>query len=275
MHMRSDSMLLRDLLPDQMHVTFTERPIPQKQGTDWSIDPRVINDYDLFVCLSGSAVFRVQDAEYLLSRGEALLVPPYTIFSARHGGQGRFEAVAQHFTVDVLGRYDLFSLIRYERHVRFDRAWPYVAETVRLYIDSWQQDGTSLFGHAHFLTLLTQFLRKAYRGESADTAVHDMFIIEMAHLLQTRFASPDVMEEAISRSPYSRDYTTRLFREHTGVTPKQYLIQARIRAAREMLQQGSSVKDAAFATGHKDELYFSRLFRQKTGTPPSAYRSGV
>ncbi len=273
--MRHRSMLPKDLLPEQMHITFTERPFPQKQGSDWSIPPRVINDYDLFLCSSGSAVFRVKDTEYRLTKGEALLVPPDTVFSARHGGDGRFEAVAQHFTIDIVGRYDLFSLIRYEAHVRFDEAWPFVAEVLRFYVASWEPDGSMLSGHAHFLTLLTHFLERAYRGDRAEAGEQEMFIVDMAHVFQTRFASQDVMFQAMDRSPYSRDHTTRLFREHMGVTPKQYLIQTRMRAAREMLQQGCSVKEAAFATGHRDELYFSRLFKQKTGTAPSVYHAGV
>lgn len=273
--MTKSSVLLKDLLPEQIHITFTERPFPQKQGPDWSIDPRVINDYDLFVCSSGSALFRIKDTDYRLRRGEALLVPPHTVFSARYGSDGQFEAVAQHFTVDIVGRYDLFSLIRYEPHVRFDEAWDYVAETVRHYVRAWHQTESKLTGHAHFLTLLTHFLERAYRGDRSGDGEHEMFIVDMAHVLQTRFASQNAMEQAMSRSPFSRDYTTRLFREHMGLTPTQYLIQTRIRAARDFLQSGFSVKDAAFATGHKDELYFSRLFKQKTGTAPSAYRAGV
>ncbi|MDZ4815841.1 MAG: AraC family transcriptional regulator [Verrucomicrobiota bacterium] len=65
------------------------------------------------------------------------------------------------------------------------------------------------------------------------------------------------------------EYFIRLFRRHTGVSPKKYILQRRLWKGRAILQSGGSVKEASFAAGFKDPLYFSRQYRGLFGFPPS------
>lgn len=73
----------------------------------------------------------------------------------------------------------------------------------------------------------------------------------------------------------SRVTLFRAFRVRLGMGPMDYLTQARIRRARELLRQGGmSVGAVARAAGFRNEKYFRRCFRQATGQTPSAYRPG-
>ena len=64
-----------------------------------------------------------------------------------------------------------------------------------------------------------------------------------------------------------------LFRERTGVTPKQYIINARMEKACVMLQStGLSVAAVAESCGYPDGFYFSRLFSSVHGKSPLRYR---
>lgn len=65
----------------------------------------------------------------------------------------------------------------------------------------------------------------------------------------------------------------RIFREHTGFAPQQFLIKARLRKAAELLSSSAhSVKEAAYLAGWQDEYYFSRLFRKHYQLSPGQYR---
>lgn len=68
---------------------------------------------------------------------------------------------------------------------------------------------------------------------------------------------------------YSVNHFTRLFRQRTGTTPKQYLLTRRLAQARGLLAEGLPVQQAARRCGFDDPLYFSRLFKQLFGVPPS------
>lgn len=64
-----------------------------------------------------------------------------------------------------------------------------------------------------------------------------------------------------------------LFSEHCGMTLKQYLIQERIEAAKELLKNtGSSVSAIASLLQFCDQSRFAAVFRKKTGMTPGEYR---
>lgn len=63
------------------------------------------------------------------------------------------------------------------------------------------------------------------------------------------------------------------FRQHTGVSPNEYIIGLRISAACQLLSQtDKSVSDIAADIGYPDQYYFSRIFRKKMGISPLKYR---
>ncbi len=64
----------------------------------------------------------------------------------------------------------------------------------------------------------------------------------------------------------------RCFRRNVGMSPSQYLIDYRLRAAAEKLRSaGGTVSEAASACGFWDMSYFSRLFKARYGATPTDY----
>ena len=63
------------------------------------------------------------------------------------------------------------------------------------------------------------------------------------------------------------------FKEHTGLAPNQYLLEVRIRKARELLTNTTlTVTAIAEETGFKSSFYFSRFFKKRAGLSPRQYR---
>lgn len=70
-----------------------------------------------------------------------------------------------------------------------------------------------------------------------------------------------------------RTYLYRLFKDITGTSPQEYLLDFRIRRACSLLRGTDlPISDIARSVGYDDALYFSRLFRQKKGRTPTQYR---
>ena len=71
------------------------------------------------------------------------------------------------------------------------------------------------------------------------------------------------------------EYFSRLFREHTGQTPSQFLARLRMHHAARLLQQSDlTVKAAGRAVGFDDPYHFSRVFKQIHGVAPRDFRRG-
>lgn len=80
----------------------------------------------------------------------------------------------------------------------------------------------------------------------------------------------DHLAEAAGVSPSS---VLRRFKEEVGVTPWQYVIEARVERARTLLESTDrSLTDVALSTGFYDQPHFTRTFKEHVGCTPGTYR---
>ena len=68
-------------------------------------------------------------------------------------------------------------------------------------------------------------------------------------------------------------YFRRMFKNFTGISPRQYFLQLKIMRARELLlTTDKSIKEISYQLCFDSIYYFSRFFKQKTGMSPSEFR---
>ncbi|MCP4297198.1 MAG: helix-turn-helix transcriptional regulator, partial [Proteobacteria bacterium] len=266
--------LFLDSIPaEHLSLKLTQNPYFQKQHSDyWRINGLVINDYDLFVCTGGTAEFRQGDKPVFLKEGEAILIHPHIPVYAEHRGDLTFTAMAQHFTLNIFGDLNFFSLVNLRNHIRFSD-WTYVKTIHNRYKKLYGKKEKNIEWNSLFQLILMEFIYDAYSGEKNERSRTDSFILDMLGLFRSCFRDNDIVARACSLSPYSRDHTTRLFRKQVGISPLQYLINYKLSMARDNLQRNMSVKETAIACGFPDQLYFSRIFRKYTGMSPSEFKS--
>jgi AraC family transcriptional regulator len=72
--------------------------------------------------------------------------------------------------------------------------------------------------------------------------------------------------QAVGMSP---DHFTRVFKESTGQSPYQYVVDARVRKARELLTTGNfTISEVARHVGFADQSHLTRNFKRVFGLPP-------
>jgi AraC-like DNA-binding protein len=100
----------------------------------------------------------------------------------------------------------------------------------------------------------------------------DMVQRIVAKIRESPARTPAVAELARTAG-YSVDHFSRIFLKTTGLRPQDYIIQAKIERARQLLAESDlTIGMIAEVLGFQDIFYFSRQFRQKTGRPPTAFR---
>lgn len=93
--------------------------------------------------------------------------------------------------------------------------------------------------------------------------------------INDNYHRPIKIGKLAAENNYSRSYLYTTFKREYGVSPQEYLLEYRIRRAKQLLTEPSislTVKEISFAVGFEDPLYFSRLFRKKTGISPTQYK---
>ena len=92
-------------------------------------------------------------------------------------------------------------------------------------------------------------------------------------LISSIYKSVDLQELADNLF-ISRAHLIRLFKQHKGVTPYQFLLNEKIKIAKALLSTTEmSVKSISDKLCFADEHYFSHLFKQKTGLSPLKYKA--
>ncbi|SEL69796.1 AraC-type DNA-binding protein [Paenibacillus sp. cl141a] len=81
--------------------------------------------------------------------------------------------------------------------------------------------------------------------------------------------SIDQMAKALG---YHRAHLSKMFKQHTGLSPMQYLMKVRIEKAKALMRSSFSIHEIASSVGFNDALYFSKQFRKWTGMTPSEYK---
>lgn len=105
---------------------------------------------------------------------------------------------------------------------------------------------------------------------------NDRRVVQALELLKTRYAHAWTVEELAHECHASTSHLAYLFQHETGMAPMQYLEEARMQRAREMLALGyDSIATIAGAVGYRYPAYFARRFRRLTGQGPLQYRKGA
>ena len=80
--------------------------------------------------------------------------------------------------------------------------------------------------------------------------------------------------DVIAKMAYvSKSNFFKMFKEELGISPNEFIIQERIKKAKEMLMHNNSVNEVAFSTGFSDTNYFIRVFKQMEGVTPKIFQN--
>lgn len=99
------------------------------------------------------------------------------------------------------------------------------------------------------------------------------YVTEMKNYIAHSWDRKITLEEIAESVHLSQSYSSALFKNETGSSIMEYIIDLRIQKACEMLKYSDrSVTEIAESAGFCDIFYFSRMFKKSLGTSPTAYR---
>lgn len=83
--------------------------------------------------------------------------------------------------------------------------------------------------------------------------------------------------DQIAKNMYlSPVYISKIFKEQTGDSPINYLINVRLEKAKEMLEDGrGNIRSISAMVGYEDVYHFSKLFKKHYGVSPMNYRKKI
>jgi AraC-like DNA-binding protein len=251
-------------------------------GEKWNANLR---DCDLWVVWSGRGVARFDAAgtrSLALRPGVCLWMRPGSLYLADHDPKRPLGVTYVHF--DLLERrqgawrpvprenlpgeaYELADLEYVESVLRRVRQ-----------LATRKEAGAQTVAEALLRGLLMDLesgLLQTPATGSATAQVHRRVCSEWAQRLREELPDARALSGLVRQSGYHPDHFARLFRQATGVSPRDFVVRARLEKAEMLLRESElSVTEVAERLGYQNVYFFSRQFKEKLGRPPSEYRRG-
>ncbi len=98
-------------------------------------------------------------------------------------------------------------------------------------------------------------------------------IREAMEYIAKYFATPLTLQDVANQVHLNPSYFSRIFKQVTGLSFKEYLTMIRVEESKRLLQNTNySLLSIAIAVGFEDQSYFSRVFKKQVGLTPKQYR---
>ena len=95
-------------------------------------------------------------------------------------------------------------------------------------------------------------------------------------LMEARLEGDLRLDELVREAGLSTSHFIRSFRESTGKTPYQFLLERRVQRAQSLMRDPrASLAKIAISSGFADQHHLARVFRHITGITPTTYRRSL
>jgi len=228
--------------------------------------------YEIFVPLIGNnersekaGIVKVADAHTVFGYGDVLIVPPHT---------EREIYIEAKDTLRILmdGALLPFSAVTTVCELPDGNVRNAVEQAYDFYVSGFKKKSSVLAALGSLIVSLLTLNAGEYERVSPVT-VKIRNDIE-ANLSDSAFT----VEDYLKTLPLSSDYVRKLFKRETGLSPHDYLKNARMERAAQLLASGQTnrysfytVAQIADLCGFNDAMYFSKTFKRYFGVAPSDY----
>lgn len=219
-----------------------------------------ISYYDLTIVLKGTLTYVVRNEAVSLKAGDFILFRPRVEYRQRLDGADASEYVSFNFNTDM----DLDAVPTVSTNGLSDEMRLLLTVCDGLY--STEKDLSKI---AYLLGSLLQLIR-----ENVNNRQMHPLALEIKNYLLKNYTDRITLEDIAERFHFSVSYCNNVFRKETGRSIVLFLIEERMRKAKELLTYTAfTLPEIAVRVGYEDYNYFSRLFKKYTHFTPTQYRA--
>nr|WP_325213038.1 AraC family transcriptional regulator [uncultured Oscillibacter sp.] len=242
-----------------------------------SYGPAVRPNYLLHYILDGRGIYRTEDQEFTLGRGEGFLIEPNRQTFYQADGENPWTYLWVGFD-GARCESCLRSLGLGNGRLTFRCG---NGEELLELVESMLACGGSGAGADFMLqSLLCRFFACLARGVSREPERRlnrrereNLYVHQALEYIRNNYADGVTVSGVAAHVALNRSYLFTLFRRVLGISPQEYLTQFRLTRAKEQLTlTGAPVAGVALSCGYQDPQVFSKAFKQRFGVTPSKYR---
>lgn len=252
-------MISRTVMTDQWNSLIPLVFGYQKCPPGHNFGPAIREHYLLHYVFSGTGTFYKAGEHHSVSPGDIFVIHPGEVTTYTASEENPWHYCWLEFRLDGTPECLLEPVIRQ----------PPVRHVFENLVDAADSDTTSCRIYAlayELLYLLSQTSGHSVQMQS-NYAEYAKAHLENAYMMSVS------IEDIAKALHIDRRHLTKVFRQTYGVSPQTFLMELRLRKAREFLEKGYHVTDSAAMAGFSDLSNFSRKYKQFYGITPVRQRS--
>lgn len=230
--------------------------------------PATRSHWLLHFVVSGKGVFKTPRGENHVSEGQMFVIKPYEVTY--------YEADANdpwtYYWIGFTSENPLPPLLAANDTVDL----PYLKE---LFVSACKtdffRDGDTTGGYEnHLCGIIYQLLGLLMRDFGVSVDTKERYVEPAISMIRSEYQNQLSVSSIAERLHINRCYLSEIFKAATGVSPKKYLENVRMKRAAELLSDMKlSVTVTAASVGYPDVFSFSRAFKRYYNCSPSEYIS--
>jgi AraC-like DNA-binding protein len=241
--------------------------------------------YEIYLFLSGNTNFYLERVCYHLNPGDLIVISPDEMHRCLCLDNQLYERIGINIKKLVLDRLSspLTNLLTcFHSHSLGQNNLVHLSDKqMEYYISLGYKLNTALcsneFGHDilanSYLSELLIFINSLYK---TSTYVGLNIMPELVHntmaYVEEHLTEDITLKQLSQKLCFNGAYISRIFKEHTGLTLRSYILEQRLTLAKRLLAQGKNVSEACYMSGFKDYANFIRSFTKFVGTSPGKYK---
>lgn len=240
---------------------------PYKKNESYRWGPGIQGLYVIHYIKKGRGFFETDGKRYRINTGESFIIYPEQTVKYYPDPDDPWEYCWVNFTGH--GAKDILAMTAFSEYPVCPRA-PKLYGIYEEFLKDEKYRYAQLYNSGMLQILLAEYIRIYPVGRTERTLDH----INYAHqYIDAGYHRPNFgVNELAEAVGVERSYLYRIFMETDGVSPKQYIIDIRMKNAVQMMEKGvTSVQLISYSVGYEDPLYFSNAFKKAFGLSPKNY----
>ncbi|MFE5319019.1 AraC family transcriptional regulator [Paenibacillus sp. NPDC056579] len=240
------------------------------------VGPQVLDYYLVHYVVSGRGTFRCMGTDYHLEKGSSFFIFPGELVSYASDETDPWCYRWIGFKGNQVDQ--LLSSIGISQHEPVSSTKsPRKMSTLFLQVEQTLKKRLShcdMQSQGYMRLIMAEYGQDASRDPIAteEASGIQQQVEQAIRWLTLQYHQPISIESMAHSLGYHRTHLSKMFKQHTGMAPMNFLLKIRMERAKILLLESLTIEQVASSVGFSDPLYFSKQFKKWYGRSPSEYR---
>ncbi len=233
----------------------------------------VRSTYLIHYVVSGKGVFYCGTGKHIVRRGQIFVIFPGTVVKYAADTNNPWHYLWVAFSGDEAKEILAQAGVTLKDPVVTLRRPEAALDILR---DMPQERSADMENNLRFLARRYEFFSLLVESGLGEERGENVYLTTARRYIKAHYTEDITVDRVASNIGISRKYLFAIFKKYLDISPKDYIIEYRIKKAKDfLLDKKLSMSNVAYSVGYKDPLTFSKMFKLKTGMSPSEYRKTI